>query len=142
MVEGLFDSIGRKKALNNNVNNNINNNILANDIHVEGLNDFKGLHHMVIDTINEADIDARKDFLNNVLLVGGNTLIPGFDEFFTRKLLDIAPPVLYIYIYIILFITIFIYYILFIIYICLECKSQINNSPYFSRKTICSLDWW
>jgi len=41
---------------------------------------------MVLDTINNCDIDLRKDLYNNIMLVGGNTLVPGFDEVFTKKL--------------------------------------------------------
>jgi actin-related protein len=46
---------------------------------------------MAIDSINSCDIDVRKDLLNNVLLVGGNTLIPGLDDLFNRKFTEVAP---------------------------------------------------
>ena len=45
---------------------------------------------MAIDSINSCDIDVRKDLLNNVLLVGGNTLIPGLDDLFNRKFTEVA----------------------------------------------------
>lgn len=77
LVETLFMPLQRKK----------------NQELPEALAEFKGIHSMVVDSINSCDIDIRKDLLGNVLLAGGNTLTPGLDDLFNRRVVDIAPPV-------------------------------------------------
>jgi len=52
---------------------------------------FKGYHQIVLDSINKCDIDLRKEMLSNIIITGGNTLIPGFVELMQKKLTDIAP---------------------------------------------------
>lgn len=52
---------------------------------------FKGFHQLVLDSINQCDIDLRKELLSNVILTGGNTLIPGFVDLMQKKLNEIAP---------------------------------------------------
>eukprot|EP01017_Pseudomicrothorax_dubius_P030902 TRINITY_DN388_c0_g6_i1.p1 TRINITY_DN388_c0_g6~~TRINITY_DN388_c0_g6_i1.p1 ORF type:complete len:406 (-),score=63.81 TRINITY_DN388_c0_g6_i1:36-1253(-) len=52
---------------------------------------FKGIHHMVLDAINKADLDLRKELLSSIVVTGGNTLLPGFIDRLQRKLCEIAP---------------------------------------------------
>ncbi len=47
----------------------------------------------MLDSINKCDIDLRKEMLSNIILTGGNTLIPGFVDLMQKKLTDIAPQV-------------------------------------------------
>ena len=54
---------------------------------------FKGYHQIILDSINKCDIDLRKEMLSNIIITGGNTLIPGFVDIIQRKLTDIAPQV-------------------------------------------------
>ena len=39
---------------------------------------FKGVHHMVLDAINQCDIDIKKELFSNIILTGGNSLLSGF----------------------------------------------------------------
>mmetsp|Transcript_56693 Transcript_56693/g.64972 ORF Transcript_56693/g.64972 Transcript_56693/m.64972 type:complete len:422 (+) Transcript_56693:32-1297(+) len=55
------------------------------------LTNFKGLHHMVMESINKCDIDVRKELLSNIILTGGNSLLNGLYENLQKKIFDIAP---------------------------------------------------
>jgi actin-like protein 6A len=52
---------------------------------------FKGFHQMIMESINKCDIDLRKELLSNIIVTGGNSLVPGFVEALQKKLYDIAP---------------------------------------------------
>jgi actin-like protein 6A len=54
---------------------------------------FKGVHQMVLDSINKCDMDLRKEMLANIIVTGGNSLLNGFVERLQKKLYDIAPQV-------------------------------------------------
>jgi len=51
----------------------------------------KGLSKHVLEVINKCDMDLRKDLLGNIIIVGGNSLVPGFVERFEKSLYEIAP---------------------------------------------------
>ena len=59
------------------------------------LSNFKGFHHMVMESINKCDIDVRKELLSNIILTGGNSLLNGLYENLQKKIFDIAPQVIY-----------------------------------------------
>jgi actin-related protein len=46
---------------------------------------YKGLHHMVLDSVESIDVDLRKDLYGNVVLSGGNTLFPGTPNRLTKE---------------------------------------------------------
>ena len=52
---------------------------------------------MLMDSVNKTDIDLRKDLFSNIILVGVNTLIHGFDELFHKKIIDLVPTVYLLY---------------------------------------------
>lgn len=45
----------------------------------------------MLQSINRCDIDLREQILSNILIVGGNTLIKGFNEKFEKLLYSSAP---------------------------------------------------
>ena len=47
--------------------------------------DEKGLDEMVYEAIMECDINIRKELASNIMLGGGNTLIPGFSEMLKNR---------------------------------------------------------
>ena len=51
---------------------------------------------MVLDSINRSDIDIRKELLSNIIVCGGNTLLPGVVEKLQQKVSETAPQVIYI----------------------------------------------
>ncbi|KAK9717189.1 centractin- actin- protein of the dynactin complex [Basidiobolus ranarum] len=42
--------------------------------------EFPGVHQVVVDSINKADLDLRKSLFSNVVLSGGSTLCKGFGD--------------------------------------------------------------
>lgn len=48
---------------------------------------------MTLDSINKTDIDLRENLLSNILITGGNSLLPGFIERYEKCLYQIAPQV-------------------------------------------------
>ena len=54
---------------------------------------FKGIHNMVLDSINRSDIDIRKELLSNIIVCGGNTLLTGVVEKLQQKVSETAPQV-------------------------------------------------
>ena len=48
---------------------------------------------MIMESVNKCDIDLRKELLSNIIVTGGNSLIPGFVDVLQKKLYDIAPQV-------------------------------------------------
>ena len=53
---------------------------------------FSGVQRMVADAIVRSDLDIRKELYNNIVVAGGNTLIPGFVERIQKLVPEIAPP--------------------------------------------------
>ena len=41
---------------------------------------------MVMDSINRGDLDIRKEMYSNILVTGGNSLLPGFVERMQKQL--------------------------------------------------------
>ena len=41
---------------------------------------YKGLQYMVTSAIDMTDIDLRKELYSNIIICGGNSLLPGFVE--------------------------------------------------------------
>jgi actin len=50
-----------------------------------------GVHEQLYSSIMKCDIDIRKDLFGNVVLAGGNTLFPGFQERIQKELTALAP---------------------------------------------------
>ena len=50
-----------------------------------------GLAKLTCDSINKCDVDLRKELYSNILLVGGNTLIPGVPTRYEHELIRMAP---------------------------------------------------
>ncbi len=46
---------------------------------------------MVVESVNKADIDIRRDLYQNVILAGGNTHFKGFLDRLQRLIPDISP---------------------------------------------------
>jgi actin-related protein len=53
---------------------------------------FSGIQRMVADAIVKSDLDIRKELYNNIVVAGGNTLIPGLVERVQKQVPEIAPP--------------------------------------------------
>lgn len=53
---------------------------------------FAGVHRIVSDAIVRSDLDIRKELYNNIVVAGGNTLIPGFVERVQKLVPEIASP--------------------------------------------------
>ena len=56
-------------------------------------------HKITLDSINKTDIDSRETLLGNILVVGGNSLLPGYIERFEKCLYQIAPQTARIKVY-------------------------------------------
>ena len=57
-----------------------------------------GMHQLVNNSISNCDIDLRPLLFNNVVVTGGNTLFPGFNERLNYELPMLAPGVSFAYI--------------------------------------------
>ncbi|ORX51308.1 Actin/actin-like protein [Hesseltinella vesiculosa] len=55
------------------------------------INDSIGIHHMVYQSVSSCDIDLRPLLFNNIVVTGGNTLFPGFNERLNYELPMLAP---------------------------------------------------
>jgi centractin len=42
--------------------------------------EYPGVHQLVVDSINRADLDLRKNLYSNIVLSGGTTLTKGFGD--------------------------------------------------------------
>ena len=51
-----------------------------------------GLHQVIHNSISKCDIDLRRELYSNIIVTGGNTLLPGFTERLNKELLDSGPP--------------------------------------------------
>ena len=59
---------------------------------IADLGNFSGVQRMVADAIVRSDLDIRKELYNNIVVAGGNTLIPGFVERVQKLVPEIVPP--------------------------------------------------
>eukprot|EP01124_Arcella_intermedia_P029564 TRINITY_DN6290_c0_g1_i2.p3 TRINITY_DN6290_c0_g1~~TRINITY_DN6290_c0_g1_i2.p3 ORF type:complete len:186 (-),score=48.70 TRINITY_DN6290_c0_g1_i2:154-711(-) len=50
-----------------------------------------GVHEMVFRTLSRVDVDDRKQGLGNIVLSGGTTCLPGFEERLRIEMLNLAP---------------------------------------------------
>ncbi|KAI8328118.1 actin family [Chlamydoabsidia padenii] len=55
------------------------------------INESLGMHQMVYQSISNCDIDLRPLLFNNIVVTGGNTLFPGFNERLNYELPIMAP---------------------------------------------------
>ena len=46
---------------------------------------------MIYDAVTKCDVDIRRELYNNVIVTGGNTLLPGFHERLANELPEVAP---------------------------------------------------
>ncbi|GJU09710.1 zinc finger, CCHC-type containing protein [Tanacetum coccineum] len=53
--------------------------------------DFPGLHEMTYESIIRCDMDNRKDLYGNIVLSGGNTLLPNFADRMSKEITALAP---------------------------------------------------
>lgn len=53
---------------------------------------FNGLHHMVSQSIDQCDVDVRKELYSNIVLTGAGTLFPGFSGRLANELSRDLPP--------------------------------------------------
>ncbi|KAJ5071049.1 actin-7-related [Anaeramoeba ignava] len=53
--------------------------------------DLEGIHKLIYNSIMECDIDLRKDLFENIVLSGGTTLIPNFNERLKKEIELLAP---------------------------------------------------
>ena len=60
--------------------------------------DIKSLQSIAWESIKNSDIDTRKDLLNNIFLVGGNTMYKGIHEKFKLELEKLAPSGTQVYV--------------------------------------------
>jgi len=51
-----------------------------------------GIHELLFNSIEKCDIDIRKDLYANIVLSGGNTLIPGIADRLKKEIISLAPP--------------------------------------------------
>ena len=51
-----------------------------------------GIHQLIHNSIKECDIDVRRDLYSNIILAGGNTMLPGFSERIQKEIVNLAPP--------------------------------------------------
>jgi len=54
-------------------------------------NNFTGVHQMIYDAVSKCDLDIRRELFNNVIVTGGNSLLPGFHERLANELPEVAP---------------------------------------------------
>jgi len=52
---------------------------------------FTGVHQMIYDAVTKCDVDIRRELYNNVIVTGGNSLLPGFHERLANELPEVAP---------------------------------------------------
>ncbi len=50
-----------------------------------------GIGEATLETIMRCDVDIRKELFRNIVLSGGNTMIPGFGERVAKELTGLAP---------------------------------------------------
>ncbi|KAL3313618.1 Actin, aortic smooth muscle [Cichlidogyrus casuarinus] len=50
-----------------------------------------GIHELVYDSINKCTVDLRRHLYSDLVLSGGSTLFPGFDERLLKEITNLAP---------------------------------------------------
>ena len=55
------------------------------------LKGFIGMQHLVTESINQADLDIRKELYGNILVTGGNSMTTGFMSRLQKEVPEIAP---------------------------------------------------
>ena len=55
------------------------------------LNETPGIHELVHSAILKCDLGVQKELYQNIVLVGGNTMIPGFAERMSKEVTALAP---------------------------------------------------
>jgi actin-like protein 6A len=58
---------------------------------VPDLKGFMGVQHAVTESINQTDLDIRKELYSNILVTGGCSMINGFANRLQKEIPDIAP---------------------------------------------------
>jgi actin-related protein len=53
--------------------------------------DFDSLQHLVVSSVSKCDVDARKELLSNILLVGGGSMIDGIGPRLQYELQQLLP---------------------------------------------------
>ncbi|KAJ5080504.1 actin [Anaeramoeba ignava] len=53
--------------------------------------DLEGIHKIIYNSIMESDIDARRDFIGNIVLSGGSTFFPKFSDRLENELKALFP---------------------------------------------------
>jgi len=53
--------------------------------------DFEGVHQCINNSINNCEVDIRKDLYNHIVLAGGSTLFSGFTERLQKEMTILAP---------------------------------------------------
>ena len=51
-----------------------------------------GIHETLYDSIKECDVEIHKDLYANILLSGGNTMLPGIVDRIKKEIANISPP--------------------------------------------------
>lgn len=51
-----------------------------------GGSDLKGIHELIMDSIEKVDINIRSELMSNIIIGGGNSLIKGFEERLKKEL--------------------------------------------------------
>ena len=51
-----------------------------------GGGDMKGVHELIMESIEKLDMNIRSELLNNIIIGGGNSLIKGFEERLKKEL--------------------------------------------------------
>lgn len=54
--------------------------------------DIVGIHESIYNCIRKCDVDIRKDLLENILLSGGSTLLPGLGERLHKEIATLVNP--------------------------------------------------
>jgi len=60
--------------------------------HLIGMEGDEGIAGALNQSVNNSDVDIRKDLLSNVVLSGGNTLFPGLKDRLQKELQALVPP--------------------------------------------------
>ena len=55
------------------------------------LNKSQGIHELIYNSIMKCDIDTRSQFFTNIILSGGSTMFPGFEERLKKEISILAP---------------------------------------------------
>lgn len=56
-----------------------------------GRKGFNGMQHLICDSINQTDLDIRKELYSNILVTGGNSMMTGFVNRLNKEVPEIAP---------------------------------------------------